>query len=88
MPLALDKPISTSWTRTDDRVTIFFRDGIEPGQTVEMKASEVFPANAPGLKPSLGPVYLIGKNREMIADGRMTGGELAELEALRKKAGS
>lgn len=74
--------------RTDDRVTFFFRDGLEHGQTVEMKASEVFPAKAPGLKPSLVPIYLIGKKRETIADGRMTEGEQAELEALRKKAGS
>lgn len=74
--------------RTDDRVTFFFRDGLEPGQTVEMKASEVFPSKAPGLKPSLVPIYLIGKNRQTIADGRMTEGEQAELEELRKKAGS
>lgn len=71
---------------TDDRVTFLFRDGLEPGQTVEMKASEVVPSNVPGLKPSLEPIYIIGKNRQTIADGRMTEGEQAELETLREKA--
>ncbi len=73
--------------RTDDRVTFFFREGLEPGATVERQASEVHPAKEPGLKPALEPILIIGKNRQVIADGSMTEGEIVEMEALRKKAG-
>lgn len=67
----------------DEEVTFYFRDGIEPGETLRTDGGLDLREPQEGFPISLKPIRLLGRDLEEICEG-MTDKELAEYEETKK----